>query len=148
MNKKNINFILKKYLNFQGRKKKEKFLESGVEMAKSHCTVYHRQQYYRYVITQHMLNSQFIFLKIGFFICKKVNSYKLGLIRIVLISVLLFDFFVFAVKQGSYDVINKAAEIFNNRTCLKWLPYTPELAEEVGHNHYVEFRNSGFVFYF
>ncbi|XP_052706401.1 uncharacterized protein LOC128181881 [Crassostrea angulata] len=47
------------------------------------------------------------------------------------------------VKQGSYDVINKAAEIFNNRTCLKWLPYTPELAEEVGHNHYVEFRNSG-----
>lgn len=79
MNKKNINFILKKYLNFQGRKKKEKFLESGVEMAKSHCTVYHRQQYYRYVITQHMLNSQFIFLKIGFFICKKVNSYKLGL---------------------------------------------------------------------
>lgn len=71
MNKKNINFILKKYLNFQGRKKKEKFLESGVEMAKSHCTVYHRQQYYRYGITQRMLSSQFIFLKIGLLFLKR-----------------------------------------------------------------------------
>ncbi|XP_048747647.2 uncharacterized protein LOC125659895 [Ostrea edulis] len=46
------------------------------------------------------------------------------------------------VRQGSYDAINKAAELFNNLTCLKWLPYTPELAEELGHNNYVQFRNS------
>ncbi|XP_022321438.2 uncharacterized protein LOC111123420 isoform X1 [Crassostrea virginica] len=45
-------------------------------------------------------------------------------------------------RERSFEVINKAAEIFNNRTCLKWLPYTPELAEKVGHNHYVEFRDS------
>lgn len=64
--------------------------------------------------------------------------------RVISIIVLIH---CFAVKQGSYDVINKAAEIFNNRTCLKWLPYTPELVEKVGHNHYVEFRNSELVFY-
>lgn len=50
-----------------------------------------------------------------------------------------------AERERSFEVINKAAEIFNNRTCLKWLPYTPELAEKVGHNHYVEFRDSRYV---
>lgn len=95
MNKGNIHFIFKKYLNFQGRKKEEKFLESGVEMAKSHCTVYHRQQYYRYGITQRMLTSQFIFLKIGFFICKKAYSYKLRL---------KFDIYCMKADQNSLNI--------------------------------------------
>lgn len=40
------------------------------------------------------------------------------------------------VQQRSYDIIKTAVEIFNARTCLKWLPYTPELAKELGHDHF------------
>ncbi|XP_052706403.1 uncharacterized protein LOC128181882 isoform X2 [Crassostrea angulata] len=46
------------------------------------------------------------------------------------------------VRQQSYYILQKAVNIFNSRTCLKWLPHTPELAKQVGHNHYVEFKNS------
>lgn len=41
-----------------------------------------------------------------------------------------------AVQQRNYDIIKTAVEIFNARTCLKWLPYTPELAKELGHDHF------------
>lgn len=46
------------------------------------------------------------------------------------------------VRQRSYDIIKKAAKILNTRTCLKWLPHTPELAKQVGHNNSVEFTNN------
>lgn len=49
------------------------------------------------------------------------------------------------VQQRSYDIIKTAVEIFNACTCLKWLPYTPELAKKLEHDHFVKFTdtNSG-----
>lgn len=46
------------------------------------------------------------------------------------------------VQQRSYDIIKTAVEIFNARTCLKWLPYTPELAKELGHDHFIKFTDT------
>lgn len=47
-----------------------------------------------------------------------------------------------AVQQRSYDIIKTAVEIFNARTCLKWLPYTPELAKELEHDHFIKFTDT------
>lgn len=32
--------------------------------------------------------------------------------------------------------------LFNARTSLKWLPYTPDLAKNVGHSNSVKFVNA------
>lgn len=53
----------------------------------------------------------------------------------------LFFFLCSAVRQKSRDVIKKVVNIFNTRTCLKWLPHTSALSKQVGHNHYVEFQD-------
>lgn len=48
-----------------------------------------------------------------------------------------------AVKQNSYNIIKKAVNLFNTLTCLKWLPYTSDLAKQVGHTSSVEFKSGG-----
>lgn len=60
-------------------------------------------------------------------------------------KLLLFLFGCSAVREKSYNIIKKAADLLNARTCLKWLPHTPELGKPVGHNHYVEFKTGRLV---